>query len=66
MAKTLKNPQAALQGALQNDPRFQQVMNFINQNGGNPEQVFYQEAQRRNADPNPIIAQTRQILSNRK
>ena len=55
----------AIQEMLQNDPRTQQVMAFINQNGGNPQEVFYQEAHRKGVDPNTYIAQVNSILNNR-
>ena len=52
-----------LLGALmQNDPRMAQVIEYINQNGGDPKQAFYNMAKERNADPNDILSQIRRQM----
>ena len=40
----------------------QQVMDYINQHGGNPEQVFYQLAKERGVDPEQILNQVRGMM----
>lgn len=47
---------------LNSDPRMEQVFNFINQNGGNPEQVFYMLAKQKGADPNQVLSQVRSMM----
>lgn len=42
---------------LQNDPRTKQVLDLVNQNGGNAESVFYSMAKQMNVDPNTILNQ---------
>ena len=54
---TAKDPNAMMQSLAQQNPQLQQTLNFINQNGGNAKQLFYQGAQQRNKDPNTIINQ---------
>ena len=46
---------------LQNDPRTQQVMDYVNKNGGNAQQLFYQMAQQKGIDPNVIINQIKSM-----
>ena len=53
------NPDAAMQNILTSDPRFQGVMNYINQNGGDARTVFYNEAAKMGADPERILSQLR-------
>ena len=56
----------ALQEMLQNNPKTQEVVDYINQNGGNPEQVFYQTAQKRGVDPQVYINQANQLLNQKR
>jgi pyrroloquinoline quinone (PQQ) biosynthesis protein C len=48
---------------IQNDPRMQQIMQMIGQNGGNGKELFYRMAQERGVDPNQIIYQTQAMLN---
>lgn len=41
----------------QANPQFQQVMQFVNQNGGNPKEVFYQLAKQKGVDPSTVLNQ---------
>ena len=36
-------------------PEMQNVINLVNQNGGNAKQLFYQLAQQKGVDPNSIL-----------
>ena len=56
------NPQASLQQQLQNDPRMAEVLQFINQNGGDAKALFYKMAKEKNKDPNIIINQVSNLL----
>ena len=57
------SPQAMFQQMIQNDPRFKQVIDFINKNGGDAKTLFYKEAQNKGKDPNEIINQAKSMLS---
>ena len=61
MATGVSNPQGMIQQMLQNDPRTQQVMDYVNKNGGNAQQLFYQMAQQKGIDPNVIINQIKSM-----
>ena len=60
--KTAQNPNAMFQNMVQTNPQLQQVMNFINQNGGNAKQLFYQQAQQKSVDPNIIINNLKNLI----
>ena len=57
VSQALHNPQAAMQQILQNDPRTKQVMDYVNQNGGDPKTLFYQLAQQKGVDPDAFLNQ---------
>lgn len=57
MVKAAQNPQAAVSQLAQSNPQMQQVMNVVNQNGGNAKQAFYNLCQQRGVDPNSILSQ---------
>lgn len=59
MVKTANNPQAAINQMLQNDKRMQQVMQYVNQNGGDPKAAFYKLANEKGVDPNDILSKLR-------
>ena len=63
IAKTVQNPQAALQQMSANNPQMQEVMQLINQNGGinNAQNIFYNLCQQRGVDPNTILNQLRSM-----
>ena len=48
------NPMAALQSIVQQNPNYQNIMNYINQNGGDPKTAFYNLAQEKGIDPTQI------------
>ena len=50
-----QDPNSLIQTLMKNNPRIQQVMTFIGQNGGNAKQAFYTLANQKNVDPNVII-----------
>lgn len=40
-----------------NNPQIKQVMEYINQNGGDPQTAFYKLAKEKGVDPNEILKQ---------
>ena len=50
-----QDPNSLIQTLMKNNPKIQQVMAFIGQNGGNAKQAFYTLANQKNVDPNVII-----------
>ena len=53
------NPNAAMQMLLSSNPKFQEVMTYINQNGGDAKSAFYNLAAQRGVNPNSILNQLR-------
>ena len=60
--KAASNPIAMLQNMALNIPEIQETLNIIQQNGGNAQQAFYAEAQRRGANPTPILQQAQSMM----
>ena len=59
MIRNSNNPQYALQQMIQSDPRMQNVMNIIRQNGGDPRTAFYNLAQQKGVDPEEVLRMLR-------
>jgi len=55
MIRSAGNPQLMLQQMAQNNPQLRQVMNLINQSGGDPKAAFYKLAQEKGIDPQQIL-----------
>ena len=53
--KNANNPQQLLQNMMNSNPQLRTVMNYVNQNGGNPKDAFYKMAQEKGVDPEEII-----------
>lgn len=53
MFKAMKNPQAFVQQAMQNNPQLKSAVEMAN---GDPEQAFRSMAKQMNVDPDEIIA----------
>ncbi len=53
------NPNAAMQNVLSSNPQYQNVINYINQNGGDAKTAFYNLAAQKGVDPNTILKQLR-------
>lgn len=53
MFKGLKNPEAFIQQAMQNNPQLKSALQMAN---GNPEQAFRTMAKQMNVDPDEIIS----------
>ena len=61
MARAAKDPMSEINRMSANNPQMQQVMQVIQQNGGNAKQAFYNLAQQRGVDPNEILQQLRNM-----
>ena len=57
MVQAANNPMQAVNQMAANDPRMQQVMEIVNQNGGDAKAAFYNMARQRGVDPNAILNQ---------
>ena len=55
MLKSMGNPQAMLNQALQNNPKMKEVQNLIQQSGGDPEKAFRTKAAEMGVNPDDII-----------
>lgn len=55
MVKNAQNPNLMMQSLMQQNPQMKQVMEVINQYGGDAKQAFYALAQQKGKDPNVII-----------
>ena len=53
--KSVGNPQMMLQQM----PQYRQVMDYIQQNGGDAQRAFYQKAQEMGVNPDDILSQLR-------
>ena len=51
------NPQEMAEQILFNNPNFKEVVNYINQNGGDAKTAFYNLAAQKGVDPNSILNQ---------
>ena len=56
-----QNPGNMMQSLAQSNPQLQQTLDYINQNGGNAKQLFYNMAQQKNTNPNTIINSLNQM-----
>lgn len=57
MVKSARNPQAMLSQMMQNNPQYQNVMNYVNANGGDPQKAFYAMAKEKGINPEEILSQ---------
>ena len=62
IVKTAKDPQAMINQLSQNDPRMQEVLNVVQQNGGNAKGLFYSLAKQRGVDPEMVLQQVRSMM----
>lgn len=57
MMRSIGNPQMMLNQMMMRNPQYNQVMEYIKQNGGDPKTAFYKMAQEKGVDPNEILRQ---------
>lgn len=55
LIKNSNNPQALLTSMISQNPQMQQVMSYVNQNGGDAKQAFYKLAQEKGVNPDDIL-----------
>lgn len=55
MVKNSRNPQAMLQQLINQNPQVQNVMKYVNDNGGDPKAAFYKMAEEKGVDPNEVL-----------
>ena len=55
LLRNSNNPQALLQMMANQNPQLRQVMNLINQNGGDARQTFYALAKQKGINPDDIL-----------
>ena len=56
MLKGSSDPMKVLQSMSQTNPNIKQAMDFIQQNGGDPQAAFYKLAEQKGIDPNNILS----------
>ena len=61
MVNLTKNPQSTLSQMAQSNPQLQQVMQYIQENGGDAKTAFYNLAKQKGVDPNDILNQVRSM-----
>ena len=59
MAQAGGNPRKMAESILSRTPGYQNVMNLVNQYGGDARAAFYAEAERKGVDPNTILSMLR-------
>ena len=55
MVRSAGNPQAMLQSMVQNNPQMKQIMDLVNQAGGDPKTAFYKMAEEKGVNPDQIL-----------
>ena len=55
MVNASQNPQAMLNQLMSNNPQMKQVMDVINQNGGDPQKAFYAMADKLGVNPQDVF-----------
>ena len=53
------NPQQAMQNMIMNNSNFRDIVNYINQNGGDARSAFYNLAAQKGIDPESILQRLR-------
>ena len=57
MVKSSGNPQAMMNQIMSNNPQVRQIMNYVNQNGGDPKAAFYKLAEEKGINPEESLSQ---------
>lgn len=56
MVRSAGNPQAMLQSMIQSNPQLRQVMEFVNQSGGDAQAAFYKMAEQKGVNPEQVLS----------
>lgn len=55
MVKSARNPQAMMNQLIQSNPNLKNVMQIVNQSGGDPQKAFYELAKQKGINPSDIL-----------
>lgn len=55
MLKSAQNPQLMLNQMITNNPQMKQIMDIINQSGGDPKSAFYSMAEKTGVNPQDVL-----------
>lgn len=55
MVRGSNNPQALMQSLAMQNPQMKQVMDYVQQSGGDPKQAFYKMAQEKGVNPEDVL-----------
>ena len=55
LLKASNNPNQMLQQLVQNNPQIKNIIDYVQQNGGDPKMAFYKMAEEKGVNPNDII-----------
>ena len=55
LVRNAGNPQAMLNGLMQNNPQYQEVMRLVQENGNDPKRAFYALAEQKGINPDDVI-----------
>lgn len=55
MLNSSQNPQQMISQMMSNNPQMKQVMDFVNQCGGDPKTAFYKLAEQKGIDPQGVL-----------
>ena len=55
MLRTAQNPQAMLNQMVMNNPKLKEVMDLVNQYGGDPEKAFYSLSEQKGINPQDVL-----------
>ena len=61
MARAAKNPMAAINQMAGQNPQMQQVLQVVQQNGGDAKTAFYNLAQQRGVNPEDVLNELRNL-----
>lgn len=55
MVQQSKNPNNIMMSLIKQNPQMREALELVQQNGGNPKEVFYKLAQQKGVNPNSIL-----------
>jgi hypothetical protein len=61
--KNSPNPQALMMTLMQSKPEYKQVMNYIQQNGGDARTAFYNMAAQKGVNPEQVLSTVRSLFN---
>lgn len=55
LIKSSKDPQSMIQSMINQNPQMKQVMDLVNQNGGDAKKAFYDMAKQKGVNPDDVL-----------